>query len=369
MTSPYLDYLIRIFRTSKHVLVTLFFTCSLNAFAGESPKVNAKGPNCFLALIKNLSKTYEIEKEYVFKESKKFEALESEIKKITAPQDRTIALNNLAKEYKKAGWIQESIWASRQAGDHKTAELLEQKLIKSLKNGKIIKSHIFGEGNHATDTYIVKLENNTYGVFKPKIDHVASQPRHEVAAFELDRITEFDKVPATVEREIDGVKGSLQYFIRDGDRFAGESKMYERSDELKISDVLMAQYDRLTNNPNFIFRIGGQEAIVDHGAAFDCSLLGRARKVNRSKTFQHYIGQLEALELLKPVSTDSDHLEKVMEYWMPQAPAIEKIRRIPDATFKTRLSPYLEEWQIDDLLQRKKSLIKMYDYFAKVHPK
>jgi hypothetical protein len=93
---------------------------------------------------------------------------------------------------------------------------------------------------------------------------------NELAAYLLDQRLDFQIVPMTVLRTIDGKKGSLQYFVNDAVP-AHLAEKPRKKVELKILDLLIDNEDRHAGNWLF-YEFGGIQKMVaiDHNLSFGC---------------------------------------------------------------------------------------------------
>ena len=176
---------------------------------------------------------------------------------------------------------------------NKIPEFLEEKRLnlfdlqktqekKNLETEKIIDIKELGGGMH--ETSIVTFANGEKGVFKPKSGEVSNDLHYETkagsyykreeAAYIVDRFFDFDLVPATVNREINGEEGSLQRFVPNA--FLGyeyESYKDKKDDEkyekelmkLWIFDLIIWSTDR--HGKGFLVKRGKIYAI-DNGFSF-----------------------------------------------------------------------------------------------------
>ena len=123
---------------------------------------------------------------------------------------------------------------------------------------------------------LVQLKDDGSGVFKPvqgEISHfnfgviAGSLYKRERAAYLVNRFLNFDLVPPTVIREIDGVLGSLQQFINDAEPGyeIDDSKHQLLYWKMQIFDYLIGNADR--HFGNFLVKSDRLYAI-DHGYSF-----------------------------------------------------------------------------------------------------
>jgi hypothetical protein len=98
------------------------------------------------------------------------------------------------------------------------------------------------------DVYLITLNNNLKAVFKPEGDKYA-----EVAAYKASKLLEIKLVPPTVLRTIDGVQGSLQFFVEsDIDLLKDRSLLSQLdphvSNAMKLFYFIFGQWDINTSN-------------------------------------------------------------------------------------------------------------------------
>lgn len=158
---------------------------------------------------------------------------------------------------------QEAAWTMLRSGHPELAEKITQNLEAKLKQAEVVEVAALGGG--VTATSIVTLKDGTLAVFKPEDKSGgawswASHHHHEIAAYIVDRGLGLGVVPITVEATVNGQVGSLQYFIRGAN--LGGSQTWR----MKLLDSLIAMRDR--HSGNYLTRIGGQNAAIDHGVSF-----------------------------------------------------------------------------------------------------
>ena len=135
-------------------------------------------------------------------------------------------------------------------------------------------------GGGCNETVLIKLRDDGSGIFKPRDGErpflrsnieTGTYFKRERAAYLVDRFIEFDLVPPTVIREMDGKTGSLQEFIPDAMTYGGmgqqEREAIEQSESIKlfIFDYIIFNSDRHTYN--LLVKDKKMHAI-DNGLAF-----------------------------------------------------------------------------------------------------
>jgi len=148
--------------------------------------------------------------------------------------------------------------------------------------------------------------------------------RYEVAAYELDKLLGLGIVPPTVEREIDGRRGSLQMWVEGGfteldrrERSLTAPDIVRWSDrlgQLRLFQSLVYDSDYL-NIRNILYDESFQVYSIDHSRAFRIYpvLLEEARLVRFSRAL---LARLEALT--------RDELDAALGGWL-KAPEIDGI--------------------------------------------
>ncbi|MEE8522626.1 MAG: metallophosphoesterase [Thermoanaerobaculia bacterium] len=157
-------------------------------------------------------------------------------------------------------------------------------LEKFLARSKLTEIRELGRGS--TRPRLVVLEKNGQtqrGIFKTveKVgDEVPDRYQHEVAAYLLDRRLGLGMVPVTVLREIDGHRGSLQWWLEGAvDRRAAEAfdlEVYKT--ETTVEQLALAEiFDALIGNPgrepsDVLYPVSGDRVfLIDHSQAFPVS--------------------------------------------------------------------------------------------------
>ena len=192
-----------------------------------------------------------------------------------------------------------------------------------------------------TAAWKITLEDETqlrYGIFK-YVHH--SRPKfppdsytYELAAYELDKLLDFGRIPYVVEREIEGLKGSLQIRIencfgldakqRQNLRSPDEEAFQNRLEELNVFENLV-YCERKELDDVLIHQESWEVCRVDFGEAFDPTpeLIPDQKIIRCSKKF------------------------------------FQNLQSLDNDVIKTKLKDYLNEEEISALLERKISIIKI----------
>jgi hypothetical protein len=128
--------------------------------------------------------------------------------------------------------------------------------------------------------------------------------QHEVAAYQVDRLLGLELVPVTVEREIDGRRGSLQFWIDDlisnREAVAGKVPLTGYC-SLDDQHALMLVFDALIKNANrhagnFLYeRDSGMLRLIDHSRSFRLGGLPEMPKVTSRRVTETLARNLAAL--------------------------------------------------------------------------
>ena len=133
---------------------------------------------------------------------------------------------------------------------------------KHLKKRKIVSSEPIEEGVNLSRKVV--LDDGTVAIWKPHLEVWASNYRAEVLAYEIDRKFGFGIVPPTVERVVDGYKGSIQLWKK-GHKEAAKLKVQEKN-KLSLFDYLINNRDR--HSDNLLISPQGDAIAIDHGLSF-----------------------------------------------------------------------------------------------------
>ena len=152
--------------------------------------------------------------------------------------------------------------------------------------------------------------------------------KHEIAAYEIDKLIGLGLIPPVVEREIDGVTGSLQMWIEDKWRRFVEGQPppdRRRADDAvhatRLLDYLIFNTDR--HFRNLIFGPGWRPIVIDHSIGF------HAMKIP-----------------FRPL------------YRFPRQP-IERLRSLRGRQIRRALEPYLSKEQIKWVERRRKVVLDL----------
>ncbi|MBF0205253.1 MAG: ankyrin repeat domain-containing protein [Oligoflexia bacterium] len=224
-------------------------------------------------------------------------------------------------------------------------EQLEQCLI----NGKPIQFETLGQGIYPK--YIVTLDNGLKGIFKPDPTKIQNAPtwgnemQHEVAAYRVDKLINFNRVPPTIIRSMivpngQQLEGSFQLFMdKKPEALPLIPSSNPKSADLLTFDYLIRNCDR--HEKNIIYsRISGEEIAIDNGMAFnDGPCINRLEQINAR---EH-----RDTTLLAPFS------------YTPSIDLLAHLKNLNEEQIKNSLSKYLSEYELEEFMERRNEVLKL----------
>lgn len=271
------------------------------------------------------------------------------------------AFARLETSYRANHLLQELVWLYERSGKSDQASAEKAHLHRLLKEAPVRSKSRVGIQGGVNEPEILELEGGVKAVFKSGV--LERGRDNEIAAYVIDQLFSFNLVPMTVEREIEGKLGSLQYFVRDTstvhsngvrtvDLFPwihfvkrsdypaalggmeGLNERYRRllgeaPSSLLLFDFLAQVGDRWPERKNFMFRMNGQPVAIDHEGLFCNSLDGL---VDRAKSDPRS---------LYPGNRIFGHLQDVSDQSIRQA-----------------LAPYVASEKIEGLIGRRADFLK-----------
>ncbi|MBE8221891.1 MAG: hypothetical protein HAW60_04090 [Bdellovibrionales bacterium] len=228
-------------------------------------------------------------------------------------QEKKQAALILIKKYLNDDRLQEAIWTLRSFKMKKQADKIEKKLLKIMLSTKL-KSKIEGSYS-ANNGYIYRLvlgEGELRGIFR----FGDSYFKHEVLAYNLDKLLELNIVPMAVlknikaEKTTDGknnfmglkkeTSGSLQYYIRDScpsclmyssDGNFGKEGYPLKHKKMWLLDYLLGNRDR--HSKNWEKRFGNIAFAFDHE-----QILGEGKGLGKANLQENLLPKGELLRQL-----------------------------------------------------------------------
>jgi hypothetical protein len=202
------------------------------------------------------------------------------------------------------------------------------------------------------DTSILHFADGKSGIFKPASGEQFTTAKiepgtyylRERAAYLVSNRLNFEVVPTTVIREINGEVGILQDF-RSGAKMGSEVDLGELDEQLYklwVFDYLVWNPDR--DNPrNFLVEEDGTIDAIDHGLTFGSHF-------NPYKAFPGVPVPESLTQFLESFAIDPDRQEAMLEELMellPQDQAMACLRRILHATQKLSQNGALSEVDLE----------------------
>jgi hypothetical protein len=239
-----------------------------------------------------------------------------------------------------------------------TAEELAQRpqIEELLKKAEVMKSQDIGEGvTRPIRLFLKKGEVECSGCWKnPKGMRKGYLEgwQYEIAAYEMDKLLGLNMIPPTVEREFDGKKGSLQFWVTsemsDLERIERglhipEHKLVSWSKRKYLArafDCLIANEDR--TQQNIRYTKDWRTILIDHSRSFRSSIKFRKQLV---------LGKNGLLA------------QKFFRI-LPQE-FVEKIRSLSYDLIKEAVGPYLDKKEIEAVLDRRDLLLSEIDEMIK----
>lgn len=238
----------------------------------------------------------------------------------------------------------------RQVGD-RPAGMSDDDLEVFLTEAEIIQVEDLGKGITKPKRVVLERDGiQVWAIFKDvryKEQHMgntivefADHWRNEVAAYKLDRLMGLEGVPVTVEREVDGKRGSLQFWVHGlvnwrtvseaGKAPGNWCEMRPQYQVLKVFDALVHNLDRTQENLAFQ-KSDWKLILIDH-----------------SRTF----------------AARSRILDKIESEFLVVTPAMAKrLEALTKDSVLAATEPYLNLGQVRSLLTRRDMLLR--DYLAK----
>ena len=211
----------------------------------------------------------------------------------------------------------------------RTASATEEKM----KTSKLLNPRSAGAGNHGAE--VVELEDGTKAVWKQHEEKFGSNYRAEILAFELDQKFGFNQVPITVERSINGKKGSLQLFHDSKKNLTPEASEVRKQ---KLFDFITDNRDRFYANT--LTNREAKVVSIDNGSSF----------MAQGNNGTSFLAKRADLDRFLPSDEGKQIISKLKS-------------SIDDSQFAAEMHDYLGKPDADRLLKRIKFIV---DYSEKL---
>lgn len=231
------------------------------------------------------------------------------------------------------------------------------KIEEFLKTAKIVKSEAIGEG--VTDPKRLFLQKGDMERMRGAWKNVEGKQKgawegwqYEIAAYQLDKLLDLNMVPPTVEREFNGMKGSLQFWVsspmseldRTEEKKGIPKSKYDNWEKMKnlarAFDCLIANNDR--TQQNIRYTADWRWILIDHSRSFYAT---------RKNIKQLVYGK-------------RGHKEKKLIMQLPRA-FVENVKALNSEKIKEAVGPYLTDSEIEAVLARKDLLLKEIEEMIK----
>lgn len=286
---------------------------------------------------------------------------------------------------------QAQIWRELSTGNSEQANRVEKIVREELETGKIISSQRVTRSGNAPDgrsgARFVKYESGLEGVWKPNVPGENSITA-EIAAAKIDQHLGAGQVPLTVNKELNGVPGTVQLKVADL-----KPTKASNPEELQLTDYLNGNSDR-TVSGNHVETPDGKVVAIDNGRAFAVKEEGKITygyvsnpiepKLREIENIQRRISETEAnlkklsdgtaSEAFKKNYSESELRENLAKYkseeivkkqaakksiqnMIPNQDWLARLRSTTPTDWQRMLGQQLTEKQINDLVQRQQDII------------
>ncbi len=194
-------------------------------------------------------------------------------------------------------------------------------------------------GGNMDDTFFVIFDNGQKAVWKIHRERWYSNYRAEILAFELSESWGFKLVPITVEKEVDGLKGSVQLYVY-SEYFISEEKQLNKLSAFDFlinnRDRVHESYELLKKSHNYFTDKKGKIVAIDNGI----SLAGDQGSYGR--TFIERVFEID--EFLKTQESEAILQNLYMSSLSPN--------------FREEVVKYIGSYETDRLIERIKIIVK-----------
>ncbi|MEK7358074.1 MAG: hypothetical protein AAB250_16630 [Bdellovibrionota bacterium] len=245
----------------------------------------------------------------------------------------------------EAGCVQRALQELLDRGDTAGARQLSQTTERNLQTSRMTPQRATGmSGNGAR---IEVLEDGTRVVTKPSVvrHNSAGEIRsgdYEIAAGLVDRQLGINAAPTIIEREVDGVRRTVQVFVEDAP-MGGSARW--NPDELGFFDYLIRNQDR--NSMNYL-NAGGRPVAIDNAFSFTST-----RLVSRDiPDYPRIVRDLASRA--RGSATARSRLQSLL----PNQASYDALRNTTPAQWRTLLRDRLNEQEIVAFLRRRDEILR-----------
>jgi hypothetical protein len=220
-----------------------------------------------------------------------------------------------------------------------------------LRNARVVERKAIGKGITRPEKLALSDDRRTlHGVFKTIDVHKLGQQRmergwefdfrdswkSEVAAYELDKLLGLGLVPPTVERSIDGRRGSLQLWVE-------QSITEDERGKRKLEPPHLPRWNNQLHNVRLLHQL-------THNTDFQ-----NVRNVLVDPAFKVYaIDNSRAFRIQKELLAPDD-----LQCFSRSV--LERLRALDAPLLEAKLGPWLEKMQIEGLLARRDAILEIVD--------
>lgn len=270
----------------------------------------------------------------------------------------------------------------KSSGKVAEAQALENKIKNTLSKGKIVGS-VVPMDKGKTGALYIPLEDGVEGIWKPSVGRLANG-NAEVAAAAVDEHLGTGLIPITVEREFNGVKGTIQLKVNNLKKMGKDQDLESYPDHLRMFDYLIGNSDR--HSANYLFTEEGKLVAIDHGLAFkppmasyrddvSMAVIQKENILKEKKQIEEALQRIESKKASLYERTNSKRLEhrlgvlkqkdarisSQLNMLTMDPSVIAKLRKTSKKDWQRLLDDKLTAQQIDGLYERQQKILKAID--------
>lgn len=235
-----------------------------------------------------------------------------------------------------------------------------------------------GEYKYKVDAEIIDQAFYDELVYISKEKKIYANP--EVASYVIDQKLGTNLVPITVERELNGVPGTMQLFVSDADK----ARLTPNTDSVGFFDFLIGNHDREHN----YLTVQGRPVFFDNGLAFQSSQTDYLKNLQQFKEqYNQFAKKIQKLdtkvympkkktgEVSEEYSTRAQNMKQGQDKFnewkkiqqnklavmLPSKSSFERLKSISENEWKAALEKYLNPSHIEGFLERRRQIIKLVE--------